>query len=72
MLIAKKIIAANIVIGGAVLAVAGTAAIAYAMSDPNCRDKIKDCSDRMRDCANRMCSRSSDGGDPEMAASTPN
>ena len=72
MFFTKKIIAANIVIGGAVLAVAGTAAIAYAMSDPNCRDKIKDWADRMRDCANRMCNRSSDCGDPKMAASTPN
>ena len=72
MFFAKKIIAANILIGGAVLAAAGTAAVAYAMSDPNCRDKLKDCSDRMRDCANRMCNRSSNGGDPEMANSTPN
>ena len=72
MFFTKKIIAANIVIGGAVLAVAGTAAIAYAMSDPNCRDKIKDCSDRMRDCVNRLCNRSSDSGDPKMANSTSN
>ena len=72
MFFTKKIIAANIVIGGAVLALAGTTAIDYAMSDPNCRDKIKDCSDRMRDCANRLCNRSSDCGDPKMAASTPN
>ena len=72
MFFAKKIIAANIVIGGTVLAAAATAAVAYAMSDPNCRDKRKDCSDRMRDCANKMCNRSSNGGDPEMANSTPN
>tara|TARA_A100001011_G_C14098705_1_gene751837 strand:+ start:727 stop:945 length:219 start_codon:yes stop_codon:yes gene_type:complete len=72
MFFAKKIIAANILIGGAVLAAAGTAAVAYAMSDPNSRDKLKDCSDRMRDCVNRMCNRSSNGGDPEMANSTPN
>ena len=72
MFFAKKIIAANIVIGGAVLAAAGTAAVAYAMSDPNSRDKLKDCSDRMRDCANRMGNRPSNGGDPEMPNSTPN
>ena len=72
MLIAKKIIAANLIVGGAIVAAAGTAAIAYAMSDPNCRDKIKDCSDRMRDCANRLCNRSSDNGDPEIANSTSN
>ena len=72
MFFTKKIIAANIVIGGAVLATAGTAAVVYAMSDPNCRDKIKDCSDRMRDCVNRLCNRSSDSGDPKMANSTSN
>ena len=72
MLVAKKIIAANLIVGGAIVVAAGTAAIAYAMSDPNCRDKIKDCTDRMRDCANRMCNRSSDSGDLEMANSTSN
>ena len=72
MLVAKKIIAANLIVGGAIVVAAGTAAIAYAMSDPNCRDKIKDCSDRMRDCANRLCNRSSDNRDPEMANSTSN
>ena len=72
MLVAKKLIAANLIVGGAIVIAAGTAAIAYAMSDPNCRNKIKDCSDRMRDCANRLCNRSSDNGDPEMANSTSN
>lgn len=67
----KKIIAANVVIGGAVLATAGTAAVVYAMSDPKFRDKIKDCADKMRNLPNGMCNRSSDGGDPEMANSTP-
>ena len=72
MLIAKKIIVANLIVGGVIAVVAGTAAIAYAMFDPNCRDKIKNCSDRMRDCANRLCNRSSDSGDTEMANSTSN
>jgi len=72
MLVPKKIIAANLIVGGAIVVAAGTTAIAYAMSDPNFRDKIKDCSDRMRDCANRMCNRFSDSGDPEMANSTSN
>jgi len=72
MLVAKKIIAANLIVGGAIVVAAGTAAIAFAMSDPNCRSKIKDCSDRMRDCANRLCNRSSDNGNPEMANSTSN
>ena len=72
MLVAKKIFAANLIVGGAIVVAAGTATIAFAMSDPNCRDKIKDCSDRMRDCANRLCNRSSDNGNPEMANSTSN
>jgi hypothetical protein len=72
MLVAKKIIAANLIVGGAIVVAARKATIAFAMSDPNCRDKIKDCSDRMRDCANRLCNRSSDNGDPEMANSTSN
>ena len=72
MLVAKKIIAANLIVGGAIVVAAGTAAIAYAIFDPNCRNKVKDCSDRMRDCANRLCNRSSDNGDPEMANSTSN
>ena len=72
MLIAKKIIAANLIIGGALAVLAGTAAIAYAMSDPNGRDKIKDCSDRIRNCANRLCNHSSDNDDPKMANSTSN
>ena len=42
MLVAKKILAANLIVGGAIVVAAGTAAIAYTMSDPNCRDKIKD------------------------------
>ena len=72
MLVAKKIIAANLIVGGAIVIAAGTAAIAYAMSDPNCRDKIKDCSDRMRACANRLCNNSSDNDDSKMANSASN
>ena len=72
MLIAKKIIAANLIIGGALAVLAGTAAIAYAMSDPNGRDKIKDCSDRMRDCKNRMCNRPSDSDDREIETTPTN
>ena len=72
MLIAKKIIAANLIVGGALTVVAGTAAIAYAMTDPNGREKIEDCSDRMRTCANRLCNPSSDNDDSKMANSTSN
>ena len=72
MLVAKKIIAANLIVGGAIVIAAGTAAISYAMSDPNCRDKIKDCSDRMRTCANRLFNQSSDNDGSEMANSSSN
>ena len=60
MFIAKKIIAVNTVIGGAVLATVGTAAVAYALTNPTCRDKLRDCKDKMRHFKNNMCSRSSD------------
>ena len=66
MFFTKKIIAAKIVIGGAVFAAAGIAAVAYSMSDPKCREKLRDCSDRMRDCKNRMCNRPSDSDDREV------
>ena len=72
MLIFKKIIAANLIVGGALVVVAGTAAISYAMTDPNGGEKIKNCSDRIRDCANRLCNHSSDNDDPKMANSTSN
>ena len=58
MLLAKKIIAANIVIGGAVLATAGTAALTYALFDPEAREKLKECADKLRDTKNQMGSRS--------------
>lgn len=70
MFLAKKIIAANIIVGGAVAAavgtVVGTAAVAYALSDPDCRDKLKDCADKLRDCTNKMCSRSSNADKTEV------
>ena len=72
MLIAKKIIAANLIVGGAILVAAGTSAVAYAMADPNCRDKFKTCADRMRDCSNKVCNRSSNGDEAEMATKPTN
>ena len=60
MFIAKKIIAVNAIIGGAVLATVGTAAVAYALTNPTCRDKLRDCKNKMRHCKSKMCSRSSD------------
>ena len=60
MLIAKKIIALNAIIGGAVLTTVGTAAVAYALTNPTCRDKLRDCKDKLRQCKSKMCSRSPD------------
>ena len=60
MFIAKKIIALNAIIGGAVLATVGTAAVAYALINPNCRNKLRDCKDKLRHCKSKMCSRSPD------------
>ena len=60
MFIAKKIIALNAIIGGAVLATVGTAAVAFALTNPTCRDKLRDCKDKLRHCKSKMCSRSSD------------
>ena len=56
MLFAKKIIAANIVIGGAVLATAGTAALTYALFDPDAREKLKECADKFRACVSKKSS----------------
>ena len=67
MLFAKKIIAANIVIGGAVLATAGTAALTYALFDPDAREKLKECADKFRDTKNKMCNRSSNKNGTETA-----
>ena len=67
MLLAKKIIAANIVIGGAVLATAGTAALTYALFDPDAREKLKECADKFRDTKNKMSNRSSDKNGTETA-----
>ena len=72
MFLTKKLILANVFVSSAVLATLGTAALAYALTDPDCRHKLKDCADKMRNCANKMCNRSSNDGGPEMANSTPN
>ena len=60
MLIAKKIIALNAIIGVAVLTTVGTAAVAYALTNPTCRDKLRDCKYKLRHCKSKMCSRSPD------------
>ena len=48
MLLAHKIIAAKIVITGAVLVTAGTVLTAAALSDPKCRDKLKEYAEKFR------------------------
>ena len=67
MFFAKKIIAANIVFGGAVLATVGTAALTYALFDPDAREKLKDCAAKFRDTRNKMCNRSSNKNGTETA-----
>ena len=46
----KTLILANILVGSAVHATVGTATLAHALTDPDCRHKLKDCSDRMCNC----------------------
>ena len=42
MLLANKVILANVLVGSAVLATVGTAALAYALTVRDCRTKVKD------------------------------
>ena len=67
MFLTKKLILANILVGSAVLATVGSAALAYALTDSDCRHKLKDCVDKMRDCKDQMCNRSSDINGAEKA-----
>ena len=60
MFLTKKLILANVFLGSAFLATLGTAALAYALTDPDCRHKLKDCANKMRNCNDKMCNRSSD------------
>lgn len=59
MFLTKKLILANVVLSGAVFATLGSAAIAYALTDPACRNKLKNCADKMRNCKDKTCNRSS-------------
>ena len=63
----KKLILANVLVGSAFLATLGTAALAYALTDPDCKHKLKDCADKMRNCKDKMCNRSSDIDGAEKA-----
>ena len=59
MFFVKKVILANVLVGSAVFATLGTAAFAYALTDPDCRHKLKDCADKMRNCKFKACNRAS-------------
>ena len=48
MFIAHKLIATKILLTGAVFLTAGTVLAAAAISDPKCRDKLKECAEKLR------------------------
>ena len=59
MFFEKKLIWANVLVGSAVLATLGTAAFAYALTNPDCRHKLKDYADKMRNCKDKAYNRAS-------------
>ena len=48
MILAHKLIATKILLTGVVLFTAGAIIATAALSDPKCRDKLKECSDKLR------------------------
>ena len=66
MLFSKSIVAANIILGGAIVAAVGSALLVYAINDPRCMERIKRCSDQMG-CRLGKCSKQS--SDPHEASS---
>ena len=50
---------ANVLAGNAVLATLGTAVFAYALTNPDCRHKLKDYADKMRNCKDKAYNRAS-------------
>ena len=48
MFIAHKLIATKILITGAVFFTAGAVLAAAALTDPKCRDKLKECAEKIR------------------------
>ena len=48
MFIAHKLIATKILLTGAVFLTACTVIAADAISDPKCRDKLKECAEKLR------------------------
>ena len=67
MLPTKKLILANILLGSIVHATVGTATLAYALTDPDCRQKLKDCSDRICNCKDKKFNGSFGGDRAEQA-----
>ena len=67
MFLAKKIMAANVLVGGIVLATVGTAALTYVLFDPDAREKMKDCADKFRACRSKKRSDDTELGDTETA-----
>ena len=67
MFLAKKIMAANMLVGGAVLATIGTATLTYVLFDPDAREKIKECADKFWACKSKKFSDRSEIGDTETA-----
>ena len=56
--LAKKIVVASMLLGGAILLTVGSFTLAHALTDPDCRNKLKDCADRLRGCKDKMCNSS--------------
>jgi len=48
MFLAHKLIATKILITGAIFFTAGTVLAAAAVTDPKCRDKLKECAEKIR------------------------
>ena len=48
MFLAHKIIATKILFTGAIFVTAGTFLAAAALTDSNCRNKLKECADKLR------------------------
>ena len=67
MFLAKKIMAANLLVGGVVLTAVGTAALTYVLFDPDAREKMKDCADKFRACISKKPSDDIEQGDTETA-----
>ena len=63
----KKLIVANVLVGSAIFATLGTAALAYALTDADCRHNLKDYANKMRNCKDKIRTRSSNINGAEEA-----